>query len=446
MVTYLDNAIAACEQALQNQVNVTPACQTLGNVLQSMGKFEEAMHWHTRSVAPQFVEAEDYVQLGSLYAQQQQWQQAIARYEVALQVDPTSTSARWGLADALSGNGKTFEALEHWYQVLVLSPYEATAEGHCSLGNLFKQYGDWERAKTCYKQAIDQDSACAEAYYQLAEYLKTLGCWNEAIERYRQAIVLDPHFPWSRFSLTEILLQQEQWDEVIAVSESTIALQQDLPWAYSQLGRAFLAQGRMTQAIASHQQGSAARGWHRCLENEYQFTHDWFTHNIPIWQEHLSPFADAPQIAGLEVGSFEGMATCWLVDQILTHPSASMTCIDLGFLEQFDLNIDRAGAALKVKKLVGDSHQILPLLPANSYDMVYIDGCPLASHLYKDAVLAWSLLKLGGLMILDDYEWIDRQNPEQSPKIGIDDFLSDTQSELEILHRAYQVIVKKTST
>lgn len=443
MVTYLNNAIAACEQAINNPSDFVPACQTLGNVLQSMGKFEEAMSWHTQAVVPQPNPVEIYVQLGNLYAQQQQWQSAIAIYRTALSLQPQHSPVQWALADALSQSGQQTEALECWYQVLTLEPQQATVQGYCSLGDLFWQQGIAPRAIACYTLALQQDPQFVTAHQNLAAALKTLGRWDEAIASYRRAIEQNPDSLWLRYHLAEVLLQQSRWDEAIALSKSTSALNQDAPWAYSQMGRALGASGRKAEAIACYQKGSAARGWNCCLENGYQFTEDWFTHNIPVWENLLECVADAPQLNFLEVGSYEGMATCWLLDQILTHPSSGITCVDLGFQGQFTANLARSGAAEKVMARVGNSHDILPSLQPHAYDVIYIDGCPLASHVQQDAMLAWNLLKLNGLLIFDDYDWINPQQPEQSPKIGIDAFLSEFQHRVDVLRRAYQLIVRK---
>jgi tetratricopeptide (TPR) repeat protein len=475
-VIYLDAAIAACKQALENQSDVALTCQVLGNILQSMGKFEEATHWHTQSVTEPNL-AESYAQLGNLYFLQQQWQEAVVAYEAALNLDAQNLLARWYLADVLFQTGQQTEALDYWYQVLTTEPGRTPAEGHLKLGDLFWQQGNAERALTCYEQALQQDPGCSNAYQNLAEMLQVQGNWQTAIETYHRAIQNDPNPAWAycllgnvlfqqgqveqaiaifskgieqnpsfyrlQHDLIELLLKQGLWDRTIALSRSTIASDPSLPWAYSQLGRALTALGRVEESVDCYRKGSAARGWQQCLENNYYFTHDWFTHNIPVWEKLLASIAHVPHINCLEIGGFEGMATCWLLDCILAHPTAKISCIDLGFPEQFDANIFRTGAAEKVTKLTGNSHEVLSMLPSDSYDMVYIDGCSLAAHIERDAELSWSLLKFGGLLIFDDYEWINPQQPDQSPKVGIDTFLAKFQGQIKVIHKSFQVIVEK---
>lgn len=39
------------------------------------------------------------------------------------------------------------------------------------------------------------------------------------------------------------------------------------------------------------------------------------------------------------------------------------------------------------------------------FDLAYIDGSHLRLDVLSDAVMCWALLREGGLMVLDDYEW-----------------------------------------
>jgi hypothetical protein len=53
------------------------------------------------------------------------------------------------------------------------------------------------------------------------------------------------------------------------------------------------------------------------------------------------------------------------------------------------------------------------------------------------------LLKRGGILIFDDYLWNQDIPIEDRPQIAIDNFLNEFASQLAILHKGYQVIVKK---
>lgn len=198
-----------------------------------------------------------------------------------------------------------------------------------------------------------------------------------------------------------------------------------------------------------------------CEEKGYRFTTDWFSGNIPIWNQVLAKFTVSPDLSFLEVGSWEGRSTCWLLDNILTDPSSTITCIDtfegsiehgsMGLEEHirslediFNHNIERTGKAQQVKKLKGLSQSWLCQLPVNSFDFYYVDGSHIATDVLADAVFGWRLLKPGGIIIFDDYEWGGyRDQPTLHPKLGIDSFLSTFQDQVRILYKGYQVICEK---
>lgn len=476
MLSYLTDAIAACEQALDDPPQFAAACQQLGHLLQGMARFEEAICWHTWATEPPADRLPVYTSLGNLYAEQRRWQQAIAAYQHALSLNPDHAEAYWGLAQILSQSGKATAAVAYWDRAATLNPQKVSAEGYVNLGNALWQHGNPKQAIERYLSAIRLDPQCEAAYNNLAELLiaagqpqQAIACYRRAIQQadrpawahyklgnlllkqeqvaeaaaaFQQCVALSPDYPWAHHNWIESLHRLARWDEAIAVTQALIEQTPDQPWAHTYLGRAFAAQRQWQAAVSCHQQASRLRGWHECPDKHYQFTQDWFTHNIPLWQEHLQPLIGA-EAQFLEIGSYQGMSACWLLDRILTHPRAALVCIDPNFQVQFPINISLTGAATKVKPLVGSSHDLLPTLSDRAFDAVYIDGCHLASHVQQDANLAWRLLKSGGLMIFDDYEWTDPGYPGQDPKLGIDAFLESFQDQLDILHRAYQVIIRK---
>ena len=178
-----------------------------------------------------------------------------------------------------------------------------------------------------------------------------------------------------------------------------------------------------------------------------KFTQDFFSPAIPVWEKYILPrFADRPCNA-LEIGSYEGRSAVWLLENVLTHPSSRITCVDIWICDThngrnnnygatFDLNMSEV-AADKLTKLSGRSASVLRLLK-DSFDLVYIDGDHHATSVLSDAVLCWPLLNQRGVMIFDDYS-----HPEFDVKIGVDAFLTIWARELDVLHRGAQVIVQR---
>lgn len=192
----------------------------------------------------------------------------------------------------------------------------------------------------------------------------------------------------------------------------------------------------------------------------YRFSQDWFGRNIPLWREQLQELVGRAHLNVLEVGTWEGRSACWLLENVLTHDSARITCVDsfegnpeyrntleAGLLEsveaRFDFNIQLTGAAHKVTKQVGQSSQVLRSLPLQSYDLIYIDGSHFCRDVLSDAVLSWDLLKVGGLMIFDDYDFGLK---EYETQLAIDAFLACFAKEMEGIHKSHQVIIRRRKT
>jgi hypothetical protein len=57
------------------------------------------------------------------------------------------------------------------------------------------------------------------------------------------------------------------------------------------------------------------------------FTQDWFSYYIPVLREVLAPLVGKP-VHALEIGVFEGQCTVWLLENVLTHPEATLTWVD----------------------------------------------------------------------------------------------------------------------
>jgi len=66
--------------------------------------------------------------------------------------------------------------------------------------------------------------------------------------------------------------------------------------------------------------------------------------------------------------------------------------------------------------------------------MIYIDGSHETPDVFSDAALSYRLLRIGGLMIFDDYIWGGGANadPIMNPKMAIDCFLNCYQRKMQM--------------
>lgn len=173
------------------------------------------------------------------------------------------------------------------------------------------------------------------------------------------------------------------------------------------------------------------------------FAYDWFSQHKSAWTERFGYLAGS-KVHGLEIGCFEGRATEWLLQNIFTHPESSLTVIDPfngGWEASFDSNVSIFGP--KINKMKGFSSELLRTLSFNSLDWIYIDGNHAAANVLEDAILSWPLLKSGGWLVFDDYQWQGGNSKYDRPGIGIDAFLSVFGQQCSRILKGWQVVLQR---
>jgi predicted O-methyltransferase YrrM len=174
----------------------------------------------------------------------------------------------------------------------------------------------------------------------------------------------------------------------------------------------------------------------------FNFTADWFCGNEKHFTKYLAHLEETP-CRILEIGCYEGRATVWLLENIATHPHATIKCIDIAEHESFRRNILAARSPEKIRLEIGRSRNLLRSCPANAFDFVYVDGHHGTVNVLEDAVLSFLLLKRNGIMAFDDFKWKDRASPDGTPKLAINAFLRIYRRKITVLMKDYQVWLRK---
>jgi predicted O-methyltransferase YrrM len=197
----------------------------------------------------------------------------------------------------------------------------------------------------------------------------------------------------------------------------------------------------------------------------YEFTSDWFSGNIPAWLKII----DFKPKNVLEIGCYEGRATTWLIDHCQPR-EVEVHCVDpwvdyadlpkqkmAEIEDRFDKNIAVArqnnplAKAIKHKKLSSQAlAEFISERKHKYFDVIYIDGSHHATDVLSDAVMSFPLLRIGGIMIFDDYLWrggSEGNDPLCAPKAGIDAFLNVFHSKMRILpfFPLWQIYARKLS-
>lgn len=173
------------------------------------------------------------------------------------------------------------------------------------------------------------------------------------------------------------------------------------------------------------------------------------------WVKWLKPFIGQPAKA-LELGSFNGTASAWMLRNILTHPESFLTCVDSleGIPSLPGLNGDALESEFgentrlwsgRVDLIRGRTQDVLPsLLRENrQYDFFYIDASHVARDVLFDACLCFRMAKKGSVIIFDDYG-LDWNLPDLTCKVGVDAFLAAHAQHCRVIGGKYQLAVEVT--
>ena len=186
--------------------------------------------------------------------------------------------------------------------------------------------------------------------------------------------------------------------------------------------------------------------------SKFTFSQEWFEWLIPEWEGFTSPL-QAKKLRILEIGSFEGASTTWMLENLMSHPESTLTVIDtfegsmehceepdslsgmhkLGSLEaRFRANVNQCEHVKKLQIIKGTSDQALIHLRQKHamFDLIYIDGSHVALDVIYDAVLCWRMLEMQGIMVFDDWSWRGYKEECYNPRPAIKTFLKCAAPEL----------------
>ena len=188
------------------------------------------------------------------------------------------------------------------------------------------------------------------------------------------------------------------------------------------------------------------------------FSQDWFSHNIEGIEACLKPINKINNI--LEIGSFEGKSSCYWLKNVLPD-NGVLHCVDNfgGSLEHTHFDFKKVKSRFEENTAESKKPNQSVFLHEKSsvealaelickkelFDLIYVDGSHTSADTLSDAIMSWNLLRVGGLMIFDDYLWEMHTAPFNSPKWGIDTFVTMFCPKLTVLMHSYQVAVIKTN-
>lgn len=192
------------------------------------------------------------------------------------------------------------------------------------------------------------------------------------------------------------------------------------------------------------QNGQSAVGWRGQTLNAAEISADhsryeglkkwgWYLPDAQQWIRHFR--SDTP-VKALEIGAFDGVSAALMLDVLFPHPVSEVHAVDpylpdpttpqvsAQTRELFLRNRLTGGHGERMKLYEGLSAEVLAWMTATegyweSFDFIYVDGSHMAKDVFIDAAMSWNLLKPGGVIGFDDFEWGDPAYPHRRPQRAI---------------------------
>jgi hypothetical protein len=188
---------------------------------------------------------------------------------------------------------------------------------------------------------------------------------------------------------------------------------------------------------------------------EFKFTTIWFFSAIYHWHKLFLEFDKYNKSLNiLEIGSFEGQSTLFFLKKF---KNSKISCVDPWvnydqnveyefekIENQFDKNISSYKDRVIKFKMLSDQF-FDQKLNNEIYDIIYIDGDHYFKSTYKDLINSFEVLKVNGLIIIDDFIAYDfyKKNLNENPFGAIIVFLNKFRKNIKFIKITNQLILQK---
>lgn len=176
------------------------------------------------------------------------------------------------------------------------------------------------------------------------------------------------------------------------------------------------------------------------------FTNDWHARHDSVWRSVVLPLLPQAPRRWIELGSYEGQSAIWTLSNAI-RDCDELVCCDIWpdpVVHQRFKDNTRSHRVTIVSEdatawMVEQAHL------RQHASVVYVDANHHARPVLEQGVLAWRLLPVGGLLILDDCRWEhpDAVSGRLPPGLAINALVRCLACESTLLHLGACAILQK---
>ena len=217
-----------------------------GNLLQSMGKFDDALAQFDQAVLANPYQAVTYSNRGNVLQRLKRYPEAVLSYELAITINPKNADFYSNRGNARQSMGSLELAQKDYESAIEFNPDHPQA--YYNMGNLFKLKGEFESAIHAYKKAIWLEPLYSDAFNNLGNIYKDQNQLISAIKAYDLAIESNPLHLDATNNKGVALQRLEDFEGAKKCFEKAISLNPQSTKAYVNKAIILFLQGKLLEA------------------------------------------------------------------------------------------------------------------------------------------------------------------------------------------------------
>jgi Flp pilus assembly protein TadD len=223
---------------------------SLGSTFFQRGYFDPAGNFFQLALQDDPSSAEAHYGLGSVYLKQEKLAGARASFEQAVKLSPSYPSTRpnaWNNLGLLATReGRIDDAIHNFEEALRVNPSHWIALEN--LGNAYRQQKRWPEALETLQRAVSLQPQDPEANYSLAMVYAQTDDTAHAYQYLERALQLRPAYPEALNNRGILYLRTQRRDEAVRSFEECIRVAPGFDQAYLNLARIYAIEGNREKA------------------------------------------------------------------------------------------------------------------------------------------------------------------------------------------------------
>jgi protein O-GlcNAc transferase len=241
---------------------------------------------YQKEIASNLEQADSYYNLGNIYAELNQDEEAFNYYHQSLQLNSSHSKAYFSLGNLAMKQGKDTEAIANFLHSIQLNP--DFVKPYINLAFLYDKQEKLEESLVNLRKAVEIDPDFAIVHKNLGCLMVKLDRLDEAINYLQKAIDIDPNYVEAFSSLAETFAKQGKMEEALANYQAVLCGQEK----------------RTQTAHAYHQQHLILPGLYE-NEVEIELWRQRFTLGLQTLSQEISLETESDRLWALSMISFD---------------------------------------------------------------------------------------------------------------------------------------------